>query len=296
MDRSTALIAQQQPELEVIINEPGCSFRWHQHDYPNNLAKWNYHPEYELHLITKTRGTMFVGDCIEDFHPGNLCLIGPNIPHNWTSNRRSNETVADRDVVIQFTRQSIGLEAKTCPLEMVELKKLLDRSHLALVFEGDGAEEVRKLMMEIGELEGLAAFASFLTIMSILSGEESRELVSPLYQPNLSQETTLWMQMVFEEISENINTDIRLNDFANRLGMTESTFSRFFRRNSGMNFSTYLRKLRIGRACSLLSDTDSKIVDVGIDSGFQNLSNFNRNFKDQIGMTPNQYRSLSRQR
>lgn len=286
-----------EPELEIIINDPGSSFRWNRHNYSSHLAKWNYHPEYELHLITRSTGTLFVGDCIEAFEPGNLCLIGPNVPHNWTSNQRDNEKVVGRDVVIQFTKQSIGLEAKTCPQEMDELKKLLDMSKLGLVFEGPKTEYVGQLMIDVGKKKGLAAFSGFLNIMSILANEvESRALATPLYRPNLNQQTTVWLQMVFEEVSENLHEEIKLSYFAEKLGMTESTFSRFFSRNSGMNFSSYVRVLRIGRACSLLHDTDDKIVDIGVDSGFQNLSNFNRHFKAQVGMTPNQYRNLSKQR
>lgn len=292
---STEILTKIEPDYEVIINEPGRSFRWSQHDYPSSYAKWNYHSEFELHLITSSRGTMFVGDYVEDFFPGNLCLIGPNIPHHWTSNTESNEKIIGRDIAIHFTLQSVGLDKENYPSEMLELKKLLDKSHLGLVFEGEVLDKAKELIVDLGRLNGLEAYATFLKIMSILSNEvKCRELVSPLYQPNLNQKNTVWLQNVFQEISENIGNNIKLSDFSKKLGMSESNFSRFFRRNSGMNFSVYIRKLRIGRACSLLSETNNKIVDIGISSGFQNLSNFNRKFKNELGVTPHEYRSLSR--
>jgi AraC-like DNA-binding protein len=284
-----------QPELEVIVNEPGRSFRWYKHGHTSALAKWNYHPEYELHLITQTSGTLFVGDCIEKFSPGNLCLIGPNLPHNWSSKLKKNEVVSERDIVIQFTEKSIGLGSELMPPELLQLKKLLDKSHLGLSFSGPCMTRVIELMKAMEEQSGLAAYASFLTILALLSDEaEARVLASPHYQQNLNKKKMKRLQTVFEKVTNNIHEDIKLKQFANQFGMTESTFSKFFLKSCGMNFSEYLRKMRIGQACYLLSDSTEKIIDVCNDSGFRNLSNFNRIFKEKMNMTPSQYRTLSR--
>ena len=285
------------PELEIIVNEPGCSFRWYQHDHFSDLAKWNYHPEYELHLITKTSGTMFVGDCIEKFSPGNLCLIGPNLPHNWNSNIKNDELVSGRDIVIQFTEESIGLNAEKIAPEMLQLKQLLEKSHLGLIFTGSCINKVNDLMIKMGNKKGLAAYASFLSIMALLSNEaEARTLASLHYQPNLNKHKIQLLQMIFEKVSKNIHTNIRMSDFAKQFGMSDSNFSKFFLKNCGMNFSKYLKKMRIGQACHLLSCSDHKILDISDESGFRNLSNFNKVFKDQMQMTPSQYRSLSQEK
>ena len=54
--------------------------------------------------------------------------------------------------------------------------------------------------------------------------------------------------------------------------------------------------MRVGEACHLLASTDLRVVDVCEDSGFRNLSNFNKIFKAQMKMTPRQYRQLSQQK
>ncbi len=280
-------------ELEIIVNEPGCSFRWYCHDHSSNLAKWNYHPEYELHLITKTTGTMFVGDCIEKFSPGNLCLIGPNLPHNWNSNVEAGEVVSGRDIVIQFTEESIGLNSEEIAPEMLQLKQLLNKSYLGLLFTGPCISKINRLIEEMGNQKGLASYASFLNIMALLSDEaEARTLASPQYQPNLNKKKIICLQMIFEKVARNIHDNIKMSDFASELGMTDSNFSKFFRKNCGMNFSEYLKKMRIGEACHLLSHSDHRIVDVCDKSGFRNLSNFNKIFKEQMQMTPSQYRGF----
>ena len=282
------------PDLEIIINDPGQSFRLHQHDYPSPLAKLNYHPEYELHLITQSQGILYIGDCIEEFYPGNLCLIGPNIPHNWMSRLRTRSAVPGRDVALQFTRESIGL-AGPHPPEYAELETLLDESHFGLVFEGEGKQEAIDLLLGLRGQGGLGAFSTFLKLMSVLATKcDARRAISPQYRPSLSDKSTRLMDTIFAEISDDVTADIRMSDFATRFGMSDATFSRFFQRHCGMNFTHYVRKIRIGYACSLLQETELKVVDVANDSGFKNLSLFNRQFKAEIGKTPQHYRKLSR--
>ena len=73
------------PDLELIHKPIHESFRAWAHGYPHVVAKWHFHPEYELHIITTSTGKFFVGDHIGSYAPGNLVLTGPNLPHNWVS-------------------------------------------------------------------------------------------------------------------------------------------------------------------------------------------------------------------
>jgi hypothetical protein len=86
------------PSFESIVTDPSQSFKWHQHDCPSNIARWNYHPEYEIHLITRSHGHQFVGDYIGEFSPGNLVLAGSNLPHNWMSDLQPSEVIEGRDM------------------------------------------------------------------------------------------------------------------------------------------------------------------------------------------------------
>ena len=80
------------PDFELIVSDPASAFRWHRHDYPSPLARWNYHPEFEIHMIAESSGKMFVGDHIGRFGPGNFLLVGPNLPHHWISDLNPDET------------------------------------------------------------------------------------------------------------------------------------------------------------------------------------------------------------
>ena len=88
------------PDFELIDGMPSHSIRWNSHGYPCDLAKWHYHPEYEIHLIEQTTGKVFVGDYIGSFAPGNLILTGPNLPHNWVSETARGDYVPRRDTIV----------------------------------------------------------------------------------------------------------------------------------------------------------------------------------------------------
>ncbi|MGZ4662598.1 MAG: cupin domain-containing protein, partial [Arthrobacter sp.] len=87
---------------EVIPPDPNHSVRWHQHSYPSPLARWNYHPEYEIHLIRKGSGKFIVGDHIGTFEAGHVSIVGSGLPHDWVSDLEPGEVLENRDAVIQF--------------------------------------------------------------------------------------------------------------------------------------------------------------------------------------------------
>lgn len=82
-DHRTLLYDQRPAELEVILPEPEHSFRWYEHDYPYAMARWNHHPEFEIHLIRHGSGRLLAGDYIGPFGPGHVAMIGPDLPHDW---------------------------------------------------------------------------------------------------------------------------------------------------------------------------------------------------------------------
>src|SRR3546814_5013324 len=77
------------PDLEVVQIGQAESFKAWEHGYPFHTVRWHFHPEYEIHHVVETSGRYFVGDFIGTFESGNLVLTGPNLPHNWVSDRKS---------------------------------------------------------------------------------------------------------------------------------------------------------------------------------------------------------------
>ena len=283
------------PDFELIVSDPLASFRWHRHDYPSPLARWNHHPEYEIHMITESTGKMFVGDHIGPFGPGNLLLVGPNLPHHWESDIGPGQSIGGRDVVLQFTGNFIE-EARNVFPEFGRISLLLEDSRRGIEFHGDDARACGELLLAIGASDGLARVALFVSLLQrMLTATEKHCLAGETYRPELTVGGDARIGNVIEYIFRNID-DVRMSAAAGIVGMTESTFSRHFKKMTGNNFVDCVRKIRIARACTLLESEGLGITDICFECGFQNISNFNRNFRREKGMTPREYRSCVRMR
>ena len=84
-----SIIDKLKPEFEIV--DKGETIRYLEHGWPTPLCRWHAHEEYELHLVLRTSGKVFVGDYVGQFTPGSLFLTGPNLPHNWVTEESSNK-------------------------------------------------------------------------------------------------------------------------------------------------------------------------------------------------------------
>ncbi|MBB3105147.1 helix-turn-helix domain-containing protein [Azomonas macrocytogenes] len=279
-------------DLEVILTQPGYSFRWYEHDYPYPLARWNHHPEFEIHLIRRGSGKLLAGDYIGHFGPGHVALIGPGLPHDWIGDLAPGQSIEGRDVVLQFDAQTLLCLRESLP-ELNELQGLFSRAPQGIEFSGETAATAAALLEAIGQNSGLKRLVLFLSLLETLAQaklSESRTLASQQYAPMLDSLTAERMKQVFDYILRDLAAEIRLSVIAQRLHMSESTFSRFFKRTTGHTFVELIRKLRMQRACRLLLQSQQSIGDICFEVGYSNLSNFNRHFRDEMHETPSQYR------
>jgi AraC-like DNA-binding protein len=277
------------PDYEVIVCAPEESFRWDNHDYPHYLAKWNYHPEYELHLTCATSGTMMVGDYLGDFQPGNLVLTGPNVPHNWVSNLAPGEHVRGRDMLIQFTADWADRIAGLCP-EVASIRTLYDDAAYGVEFSGASASEGRGLLTAIGRARGAERVCLFLRLMLRLSENpaERRRLSRQAMADPAAMPSALDAAKRF--INENYAGEISLETVAAEAGLTPQTFSRGFKRQTGHTFASYLVLTRVYAACTLLIQSRRPVTEICFDVGFNSIGNFNRQFLKVCGRTPSEYR------
>ena len=279
-------------ELEVIFTEPQHSFRWYEHDYPYPLARWNHHPQFEIHLIRHGSGRLFAGDYIGHFNAGHLALIGPGLPHDWISDLAPGEQIVGRDVVLQFDGESLLKLRETLP-ELDELQGLFSRARQGIEFSGATQRQAIEMLEEIGRSNGLKRLALFVSLLQTLNeagAVESRTLASQQYAPMLDSLTTERMAQVFDYILKDLNEELRMSVIARQLEMSEPAFSRFFKRTTGHTFVDLTRKLRIQRACRLLLQSRLSVSDICFEVGYANLSNFNRHFRHEMAETPSEYR------
>jgi len=282
------------PVFEPIVPPRSETFVWRCDDYPLPWSVWNNHPECEIHLIRNTEGTCYVGDYIGPFTSGDLYLVGRDLPHNWVTPLPPGEIAEQRDVVIQFDQERLFRAAEALP----ELNRLMHLLHLAqrgLSFHGQTRRNGAALVEAIGTAAGLDRLSLFFELLHLLSTtEEHRVLSSDGFAPNLDAKANQILRDVLQHLAAHLDDDIRLSDMAAIAGMTESSFSRFFKKNTGNTFTRHLSELRTSKACHLLASTDKAVTEICHDVGYFNISNFNRAFRDVRGMTPSQYRHLAR--
>lgn len=277
---------------EVIPEDPQHSVRWHQHDYPSPIARWNYHPEYEIHLIRKGSGKFIVGDHIGTFEAGQVVLVGSGLPHDWVSDLEPGEVLQNRDAVVQFDRRWVDQTASVVP-EMSEVRDLLDQSSRGIEFLGGSAEVAAASIEAMGESTGVVRLNHLMGLFATLSrapASERKYLAEDWFRPQLDGQAAAVVDIVLEYVFSNHSGRVTMSGAAAMVGMTEPTFSKYFKRATGQNFSDLVRKLRLAHARRLLERTDKAVSDICYEVGFTNLSNFNRRFLADNGESPRQFR------
>lgn len=266
---------------ERISTSPAASFALKRRRDRSFAFAWHFHPELELTWIVRSRGRRFVGDSIEDYRDGDLVLLGPNLPHTWHSEPgRTHEAV-----VAQFAPDFLG--------ELPELRgvrALFDRAGRGLAFGGRTLKAVGRLLDGMGDVDGLPRLRSLLEILERLAAaRDARPLSSRPFTEARGADMER-IDRVCRYLAERYAEDVGLPDAAAVAHLSVPAFCRFFKARTGKTLVAYLNELRIGRACRLLMETERSVSDIGFDSGFNNLSNFNRRFRALKGTSPREFR------
>ena len=264
------------------------------HDFPSEICGWGSHPEYEIHLITKTHGSFIAGDHIGTFGPGHVSIIGPNLPHDWVSDLLPGQVAVDRDAVIQFTDEWIRGCMEVMP-ELLELDDMLAASSRGLVFSGATGWRAAETIMSVVNTHGAEQLSHLFRLLSLFAGApvDEREVVASEWMGRPADANSMAaVEAGLSYIFGNLTGEIRLATAAKLAYMSEPTFSKYFKSATGMPFSNMVKKLRIAHARRLLDSTDEPVAHVAALSGYHNMANFNRQFLAEVGTTPTTYRRL----
>lgn len=277
--------------FEHIPQNSDNSFVYRYFRLPRFNGAYHYHPEAELTYIECSRGKRFVGSNISEYQEGDLVLIGPDIPHCWKSAAPLQQSDHDaRAKVIQFHPDFFGGKTSGIP-ELGFLKALAAKARSGLLIHGNTRKEViKKLNFENNE----NSFQSFMVIVEILyliAESTETELIDHQFSElDFSRREAERFNRVFSFIAENYTADIKLNDLAELAHLTSTSFCRYFRQITHKTPSSVIMELRIRHACNLLKTSEYPITDICFESGFGNLSHFNKAFKQSTGLKPSRYR------
>ncbi|MDE8601910.1 AraC family transcriptional regulator [Marinomonas sp. RSW2] len=278
------------PEYEIV--EDNETIRYLEHGYPSDLIRWHAHDDYELHFIVATSGKVFIGDYIGNYSPGQLILTGPRLPHNWIC-QNEQEDVQLRDMVIRFHHESFSDGMKIIP-ELAEILPMLARAKSGIEFFDLDHGYLQETFQKVRNASGLSRLILSLPLLQELAKSRSYRLLSTV-QIDLKSSETLQKKIntVVDYVSKNYSQDITLSGVASLICMSDSHFSRFFKKATGNRFIEFVNRVRISRACSLLIETDQQIATICFQVGFNNVANFNRRFHELKGVTPRDFRTQS---
>ena len=282
------------PEFE-FVDRTTQSIRYLEHGWPTDLCRWHSHKEYELHLVTATRGKAFVGDYIGEFGPGSLFLTGPDLPHNWVTDEvASPEPVEIRDMLVQFSQDSVDSLAKAFP-EFSEMSHMWELSCSGIEFVGFDATFARGHFERIRNTRGAERISAFIRfLVRINEHAEKRALSVVTVSQRESGGKQARIAEVVDHVTQNYSQDFSVDLAADMAGMSAPAFSRNFQKYTGNKFVEFVNRVRIGQACTMLYATEESVSAICYEVGFQNLANFNRHFLKMKQMTPSAYRETAR--
>ncbi|PZG54418.1 hypothetical protein C1I98_03955 [Spongiactinospora gelatinilytica] len=267
---------------EHLEPEFPVNWRYTRFRAPRLEAYWHFHPEYELTYILHGTGTRLAGNSVEEYRPGDLALFGPDLPHTYVTTPESEPIEA---IVIHFARDFLGAEFFDSPV-FGNVRRMLDDARRGIRFP-----DALPALEDLGRLTPPERTVELLRTLVMLSRTPYILLATGRSPSVLHQSTAVRIQAMMKAIHSGYTTRLSLEDIAAAAHMNASAASRLFARSTGFTVSHYVNLVRVNRACQLLRDTDRSVSTIAADSGFGNLSNFNRRFRELKKMSPREYRA-----
>ncbi len=262
--------------------------------FQDNLEKstWHYHNNFEISFITEGSGKRIVADSIEEFQPGDLAFIGPNLPHVWLADKET-QMLSRRTlemVSLQFTMSILPSQLIILP-EFSNVKRALDLSARGIQIVGDTLNKVSEIMLQLPFLKSFERMLHFLMLMDIIGRSETNiQLGSKEYFKRRFTTGNKRIATIHDYLMNHYRDEVDLKRLADLVSMAEGSLCRFFKMNVGLTIFEYLNKIKTDFACKLLMYQDLSMTEVCFDSGFNNVSHFNKQFKKITGVPPTEYR------
>ncbi|MDW5288054.1 AraC family transcriptional regulator [Formosa sp. PL04] len=273
--------------------KPENSFLIRQDKIPCIEENWHFHKELELIYFIKSGGTRYVGNSIGDFGPGELYLIGSNVPHLFKNHKEYYKDEVENEgvdlIVVKFDVEFLGASFLNLS-ETRSLNLLFKKADHGIQFSNAVAYLVHRHMVGLVGSRGLSCIVGLLKILDILSISENystlcAEVINNTFNSNEKER----MARVICYLTNNFDKKIELDEVAEIAYMTPNSFCRYFKKRTKKSFTQYLNEIRLRHACRLLIEGENQIATICYQSGFNTLTNFNRQFKTLMHLTPTEY-------
>ena len=251
--------------------------------------KLHQHDEIQISFIEKGNGTLLVGDSISSYTENDIIVIGSNLPHAFKS--EPNSKSESKMLSLFFTKSSFGNSFFELD-EFTKINAVFSKSLQGLHIKSNKTEIIESFK-KLKKASKLERFILLLQILKLISTSKTEPLSNFVYNKNYSDVEGKKMRDVFDYTIENYHKSIYLDDIANVANMTKNAFCKYFKKRTNKTYINFLTELRIENACKLIqSKEEISIAEIAYRVGFQNISNFNRKFKELKNITPLKYKNL----
>jgi AraC-like DNA-binding protein len=269
------------------------AFRVQVDDLPHFYNHLHQHPEIQLTVIKESHGTLIAGDYVGPFHAGDVFVIGSNQPHVFRNDekffRKKSKAVA---ITLFFDETSLGEKF----WQFQETKSLLQffrNSAGGFRITGRKRKLLAEKLVSIVNAENIGKLIIFLEIINELNTKkEMQPLSKPIIQRNIKTYDGNRLNKILEFTFKEFQRTITLNEVAELANLTPEAFCKYFKTRTRKTYVSFLNEIRINHACRLLTE-EKAVADICYDSGFTNLSNFNRIFRRIKKMSPGEWRKIN---
>ena len=276
--------------FEKLTQSPEEGFAFRSLHGESCNCPWHFHHEHELILVLEGAGYRIIGDNYSPLAPGDIVLMGANLPHVYQYEERLRKSTRPPHCLLVQFDTALWSSLFELPA-FTPVRRLLSRATLGLGVTGTTRGTVKGLMRQMADARGVKRIAMFLEILDTLAHSRAcRGISSSAFSPSTDPYNEERVNRVCQYINANLHCRITIAQAARLVNLSEGAFSRFFRVHMGKTFPAMVNELRIGRACQYLAETDKTITQVAMSCGYNNLSNFNRQFLKLKGMTPREFR------
>jgi len=276
--------------LNLDIGSP-VKIKWCDYDYFK--FPLHFHDEYEIVYILKSSGTRFVGNNIQPYSDGDLVLLGSSVPHMYRSDPqyyKTDSVLRVHAITIQFSKGFFSYGMNEYP-ELNGIRNLLSTAKRGVYFDKKANQRIRTRIVRALSLKGLPLLLECIQILSLMSNSNHVTLLNQEDSESTSEfiEADTRLIKVLSFLKREYNRQLSLKEIAGVAGMNQTAFSRFFHEKTGKTCTHYINSLRLNYACKLLQEKRLSITEICYECGFNNISNFNRQFKQLIKYSPTEY-------
>jgi AraC-like DNA-binding protein len=281
------------PVLMRHVETTNESFKSWKNGHPYLHNPWHYHPEVEITLITNGEGVLFIGDKILNYRQNELILIGPNLPHEWRSDIQQRDDFYSECIALHFNKNFPGDDFYKIP-EAGHINHLFDLSLQGIRVTEEAAKDfIKEKLLLLIETKGIERIGILFSILNRIAISSDIELLSSSgFVSSINERQNSRMNLIYKYAISHFKNPISVDLVAQQMNMTTSSFCRFFKERTNKSFMKYINELRVGYACRLLLEEKGTISEIAYGSGFENISNFNKQFKKIKEITPSQFLTL----